>query len=88
MTDAIRSQFASGFVDYAKYWAIGVLYDIITGEEWVLKLLRCVEETGDFHNEEAWRSAAVELGMKLTEQEILEWYNNGKCENQKSRTRR
>ncbi len=74
MADAIRSQFASGLVDYAKYWAIGVLYDIITGEEWVLKLLRCVEKTGDFSNEEAWRSAAMELGMKLTEQEILAVY--------------
>ena len=77
MTDAIRSQFASGLVDYAKYWAIGILYDVITGKEWVLKLLRCVEETGDFYNEEAWRSAALELGMKLTKQEILEWYKNG-----------
>ena len=77
MTDAIHSQFASGLVDYAKYWAIGILYDIITGEEWVLKLLRRVEETGDFHDEEAWRSAAVELGMKLTEEEILEGYKNG-----------
>ena len=86
MTDAIHSQFTSGLVDYARYWAIGILYDIITGEEWVLRLLETVEKTGDFHNEETWRSAAVELGMKLTEQEILEWYNNGKCENQKSRT--
>ena len=77
MTVAIRSQFASGLVDYANYWAIGVLYDIITGDEWVLKLLRRVKETGDFFNEEAWRSAAMELGMKLTEQEILEWYKNG-----------
>jgi len=77
MTDAIRSQFASGLVDYAKYWAIGILYDIITGEEWVLKLLRCVGETGDFNSEEIWRSAAIELGMKLAEQEILEWYKNG-----------
>lgn len=76
MTDAIRSQFASGLVDYAKYWAIGILYDIITGEEWVLKLLQRVEETGDFHNEETWRLAAVELDMKLTEQAILEWYKN------------
>lgn len=77
MTDAIRSQFASGFVDYAKYWAIGILYDIITGEEWVLKLLETVEKTGDFANEETWRSSAIGLGMKLTEQEILEWYQNG-----------
>ena len=77
MTDAIRSQFASGLVDYAKYWAIGILYDIITGEEWVLKLLETVEKTGDFANEETWRSSAMGMGMKLTEQEILECYKNG-----------
>ena len=77
MADAIHSQFATGLVDYAKYWAIGILYDIITGEECVLKLLSVVEKTGDFANEEIWKSAAVELGMKLTEQEILEWYKNG-----------
>ncbi len=77
MTDAIHSQFASGLVDYAKYWAIGILYDIITGEECVLKLLSAVEKTGDFANEEIWKSAALELDMKLTEQEILEWYKNG-----------
>ena len=76
MTAAIHSQFASGLVDCAKYWAIGILYDIITGDEWVLKLLSTVEKTGDFANEEAWKSAAIELGMKLTEQEILEWYKN------------
>lgn len=77
MTDAIHSQFTSGLVYYAKYWAIGVLYDIITGEEWVLKLLGSVEKTGDFANEEVWKSAAIEMDMKLTEQEILEWYKNG-----------
>ena len=74
MTDAIHSQFTSGLVDYAKYWALGVLYDIITGEEWVLRVLETVEKTGDFHNEEAWESAALELGMKLTEQGILAVY--------------
>ena len=77
MTDAIRSQFASGLVDCAKYWAIGILYDIITGEECVLKLLSDVEKSGDFTNEEIWKSAAMELDMKLTEQEIMEWYKNG-----------
>lgn len=76
MTAAIHSQFASGLVDCAKYWAIGILYDIITGDEWVLKLLSTVEKASDFANEEAWKSAALELGMKLTEQEILEWYKN------------
>ena len=74
MTDAIHSQFASGLVDCAKYWAIGVLYDIITGEECVLKLLETVEKTGDFANEEVWKSAALEFGMKLTEQELLAVY--------------
>ena len=77
MSDAIHSQFASGLVGYAKYWAIGILYDIITGEEWVLRLLEIVEKTGDFANEEVWRLSAIGLGMKLTEQEILEWYKNG-----------
>ena len=77
MTDAIHTQFASGLVDYAKYWAIGILYDIITGEECVLKLLSAVEKSGDFTNEEIWKSAAIEMDMKLTEQEILEWYKNG-----------
>ena len=77
MTDAIRSQFASGLVDYANYWAIGILYDIITGKECVLRLLEIVEKTGDFANEGTWRSSAIELGMKLTEQEIMEWYKNG-----------
>ncbi len=74
LADVIHSQFANGLVDDAKYWAIGVLYDIITGKELVLKILKCVEEAGDFHNEEAWKSAALGLGMKLTEQEILADY--------------
>ncbi len=70
--DAIHAQFASGLVDYAKYWAIGILYDIITGDEWVLKLLKCVQETGDVCDERAWHSAAAQLGMKFSEQEIKE----------------
>ncbi len=72
MEDAIHAQFANGLVSYAKYWAIGVLYDIITGEEWVLKLLRLAQETGDIRVEETWRLTAIQLGMKLTEQEIKE----------------
>lgn len=76
MTDAIHAQFVSGLVDCAKYWAIGIIYDIITGEECVLKLLGAVEKTGDFADEEIWKSAAMELGMKPTEQEIIEWYKN------------
>ncbi len=74
--DVIHDQFANGLVDCAKYWAIGILYDIITGEEWVLKLLRQAQATGTVHSEEAWHSAAMELGMKLTESEIMEIYQD------------
>ena len=77
MADAIHAQFASGLADYASYWAIGILYDMITGEDWVLRLLKTVEKTGVFTNEEIWKSAAIEMDMKLTEQEILEVYRNG-----------
>ena len=76
MDDAIHSQFTEGLVDCAKYWAIGILYDIITGEECVLKLLKCVQEANGIYDEEVWRLAAIRLGMKLTEQEILDFSRN------------
>lgn len=74
LADAIHAQFANGLVDYAQYWAIGILYDIITGEEWVLKLLKCVSEAGGIYDKEVWHSSAISLGMKLTEREILAVY--------------
>jgi putative phosphoesterase len=74
MADAIHSQFASGLVECAKYWAIGILYDIITGEEWGLKLLKCVQEADGFYDEKVWHLCAVELEMQFTEQEILAIY--------------
>ena len=69
LEDAIRSQFAQGLVDYAKYWSIGVLYDVITGKECVLKLLELVQE--DIYDEGKWHSAAAGLGMRFTMEEIL-----------------
>jgi putative phosphoesterase len=77
MTDAIRSQFSSGLVDSAKYWAIGVLHDMITGDDWVLRLLKRVQEAGNVYDEAVWHAEAVKLGMKLTEKEVLELNNNG-----------
>ncbi len=74
--DAIHAQFENGLVDCAKYWAIGILYDIITGVEWVLKLLRLVQEAGDVLNEEVWHSAATQLGMCFSEQEILAFFKD------------
>jgi len=70
----IHSQFRSGLVDRAKYWAIGVLHDLITGQECVLNLLNQVEESGDVLDESAWHNAAVRLGMHLTEEDNLRFY--------------
>ena len=73
---AIRSQFDSGLVRCAGFWAIGILHDLITGQERTMALLACVEQMGDPQDEDVWRRAATYLGMKLTVQEILEWYKN------------
>ncbi len=67
----IRAQFASGLVDYAKYLGIGILYDIIRGEECVLALLTRVRAAGDVQDEALWRREALALGMQFTEEEIL-----------------
>ncbi len=72
----IHSQFSSSLVDYAKYWAIGILYDIITGKECVMDLLKYVEKTGGQCNEEVWHKAACNLGMKLNEREIINDLHN------------
>lgn len=78
IADVIHSQFASGLVTHAQYWAIGVLYDIVTGEECVMNLLKHVLDAGDVYDESVWRSSAEKLGMKFTEREILDWYYMGK----------
>ncbi|MEE1327095.1 MAG: metallophosphoesterase family protein [Oscillospiraceae bacterium] len=74
--EAIHSQFDNGLVNFAKYWAIGVLYDIMTGQECVLALLNLVSESGNIHEESDWHSAAIRLGLKLTKQEIIDDYHN------------
>jgi len=71
---AIHSQFASGLVDCARYWSIGILYDIITGGKMALTLLHTVSSTGDVFDEELWERVARELGMKDTEEDIIELY--------------
>ena len=75
LTEVIHAQFESGLVDYANGWAIGILYDIITGQEQVLKLLQRVQALNRVHDEAAWHQEAVLLGMKFTEQEILSFYH-------------
>ena len=68
---AIHAQFANGLVDYGKYWATGILHDIITGEEWTLKLLEHVQQSGSICDEKAWHNAAIDLGMKFSETDIM-----------------
>lgn len=71
---AIHAQFAEGLVDYANYWAIAILYDIMTGKECTLPLLHRVQNIGNVFLEEDWHTAATTLGMKFTEEEILDFY--------------
>lgn len=68
---AIHNQFASGLTDYAKYWAISILYDIILGEECTITLLERVSQSGDVRDDALWRDIAADMGMRFTEEEIL-----------------
>lgn len=75
----IRRQFESGLAEYAPHWAISVLYDVITGEEYTMKLLERVYRYADgdetvIHNEQIWHRFAWEMGMKFTEKEITDFY--------------
>lgn len=72
----VHAQFARGLVDCAQYWAIGILYDILTGEEWVMKLLNRVLEAGDSKDEALWCSAAMAMGMRDSEAEIIDFYRS------------
>lgn len=74
LQNVIHSQFSRGLADIAGYWAIGILYDLITGKECVLALLKQAEATGHVDDEAVWHSAAADLGMAATEQEIITDY--------------
>ena len=67
----IHSQFQSGLADIAPHWAISVLYDVITGQEYTLELLEQLEPS-DAYDEAAWHCIAASMGMKFTEDEILD----------------
>lgn len=77
--EVIHAQFASGLIDYANCWAIGVLYDLITGRENVVHLLGAVENAEGIYNEDIWRTEAAKLGMKFTESEIIIDYRKGEA---------
>lgn len=66
----IHRQFESGLTKIAPYWAIGVLYDTLTGQEQLMELLRRLEGA-DVYDEQVWHDHAAQLGMKFTEEELL-----------------
>ena len=68
----IHAQFENGLVEYSHCWGISILYDIITGKEYTIRLLENVYGNGDVCDEEVWRAEAAKMGMKFTEREIIE----------------
>ena len=80
----IRSQFASGLTDYARFWATSILYDVITGTEYTGKLLhqvclRAGENEAAVCDEALWQTCAEEMGIRYTEQEILDFLKSRKA---------
>lgn len=76
----IKAQFESGLCDYAKYWAVSVLYDVITGKDYTQTVLRKVHNIakGDMsiiNNIQLWHDITSHMGMKCTLDEILDFYN-------------
>lgn len=72
ITAVIRAQFENGLVEYSHCWGISILYDIITGKEYTIRLLENVYGNGDVCDEEVWHREATKMGMKFTEREIIE----------------
>ena len=56
----------------APHWAVSVLYDAITGRDYTISLLDRIEPS-QVHNEEAWHRIALDMGMRFTEEEIVEY---------------
>ena len=78
LKSVIHAQFESGLVDYAKYWAISILYDVITGKEYTMQLLDRVYQCADgdesvIQSEKLWHNTANEMGMRFTEAEIFDF---------------
>lgn len=69
----IHRQFDSDLMALAPHWAVSVLYDVVTGEEYTMELLKRLDPS-EISDERAWRRAAAGMGMRFTEDEITEFY--------------
>ena len=72
---AVRHQMEQ-LLPVAGYWAIGVLYDVLTGEEWMVPMLHRAyaaagSDTSVMDDEAFWHGVATEMGMRFTEEELL-----------------
>ena len=76
MRAVIRSQFESGLVACSHCWGIGVLYDLIHAREDTIRLLENVRSKGDVGDEALWHTEAEKMGMKFTQQEIIDYLNH------------
>ncbi len=74
IAETIHAQFESGLADVGKCWSYAMLYDVITSEAWAMRLLKRMEEVDEPRDEEKWHAVARELGIKFTEEEIMEFY--------------
>lgn len=75
----IKSQFERGLVDYAKYWALAVLHDVITGEDYTQNVLKTAQSVakGDvsvMKDINVWKKVSSDYGMKSDFDGIMEMY--------------
>lgn len=73
----VHAQFESGLMELAKHWAVSILYDVITGEEYTMTLLERVfqyagGEEALTNDEKLWHDIAREMGMQFSEAEIVD----------------
>lgn len=73
---SIEDQFKSGLVNYAKYWAISILYNLLTGDNVTIDLLNKVnslaeEKNSSTKDESLWKQAFDEMGFSENKNEII-----------------
>lgn len=80
LKSTIHAQFSSGLVKMANFWAISVLYDLISGEEYTMNLLRRVQcmaggDPAAVYDEKLWRKCAAEMDIVSSEEEIIQYFS-------------
>jgi predicted phosphodiesterase len=87
----VNRQFDSGLVEMAPYWAMSVLYDLITGQNWSMALLDrvyglCGDDSSAVQDERLWEHACVELNIPRTREDLLSAYRTGSHDSPEDRS--